>query len=123
VIKHPLKATSKGQNDRHFRLHPYGYPKDGRTLLLAKDVKVFKWRLYGSVCRAGTEEVHPFVPSPDLAAMLVLLIADLVPAGVAADRWQEECPTAEPACNFLREWEECKLYSPAIDKIMKKGME
>jgi hypothetical protein len=116
TITHPQKATSSWQCERYFRLHPYGYPRDGTRLSIHKREKGFDWKMAGG---SGSES-GAFAPSDDLATLLVLMIGQLVPVGIVADRLQEDHPDLEKVAVFLRLWENHDRYAKAIAPLMKQ---
>jgi hypothetical protein len=121
TILQPLKATSSWQCERYFKLHPFGYPRDGYRFSIHKRAlpNVFEYRVIGpdftKVWMQGE-----FRASDELTTLLVLLIGQLVPVGVVADKIQEEQPQLEKLATKLREWEAHERYQEALKPILKE---
>lgn len=58
----------------------------------------------------GTDSRVQYVDraSNELKSLVALWVCDLVPAGVLADRLEEEAPEHQPAADLLRKWERIK---------------
>jgi hypothetical protein len=120
-IVQPLSTYTSWQCERYFKLHPFGYPKDGWRFSLhkTKRTNVFDYRLHGPI-RSINHKTGSFTASDELTILIVLMTGQLVPVGVVADKIEEEFPHLSLLTDMMREWEEHERFQDAL-KLRKKN--
>jgi hypothetical protein len=104
VIREEVTQTKDSRNlIRSFYLRDLFAPF--QEAYLEYPVGQIRWRVKARMQPTFYRELHEGGCSTELKSLTALLLADLIPAGVYADRLQEEKPDLEPVSDFLRRWE------------------
>jgi len=104
-IKTAMLGLSESDIKQEFVIYDAGYHRQSTLVGIGKRGLRIRYP-------NGTDSKINFLTNAtqDLNSLGALLITGLVPAGVFADKLQEEFPQHEEAANLLREWEQIKTH-------------
>ena len=98
MIRYAYRGVSRNDFKQNFLI---GYDTGNKSVLVGIGSKGMRIR-YPQGVKSSIKYLK--TASDDLKSLAALLIVELIPGGIFADKLQEEFPEHEEAANIIRDW-------------------